>query len=242
LERRSKCNRTSQFPRPPESGASWPQIYQAAIKDAINPEPGEIVHHLTAIVQGNPELFWKDVNGVRYVLMVSLAGNTSFYEASMGKPYNTGGHYIWVTAVPDVRKLCGQQDFGGDDTPMRLRQLLGLTPTVQVIAFVEFWVNPAQLFRPAADNEITDTTAGLNLPENTEPWYRQWFNELRATQYFQSEQPRHEAYPWTQLGYTFDWGNPGSRVGVSEFVIKTNADVIVNGIIPINMYCNTDGK
>ena len=90
----------------------------------------------------------------------------------------------------------------------------------------------------AADNEITDTTAGLNLPDDTEPWYRDWFNTLRAQQYFQSEKPKHNAYPWTQLGYTYDWGNPVSEQGVSEFVIKANTQVIINAIFTIDAYCD----
>jgi hypothetical protein len=120
---------------------------------------------------------------------------------------------------------------------MRLRQILGLTPTSTVTAFVEFWVTPAQIFRPAPDNEVTDTTAGLTMPADTEPWYRLWFNTTRAAQYFQSAEPKHDAYPWTQLGYTYDWGNPGRPRGVSEFVIKNNSTITVNAITAIAAYC-----
>ena len=27
-------------------------------------------------------------------------------------------------------------------------------------------------------------------------------------------------YPWTRLGYTYDWGNPRNLVGLSEFVLR----------------------
>jgi hypothetical protein len=27
------------------------------------------------------------------------------------------------------------------------------------------------------------------------------------------------AYPWTRLGDTYGWGNPGSEIGPSEFII-----------------------
>ena len=120
---------------------------------------------------------------------------------------------------------------------MRLRQILGLTPTATVTAFVELWVAPAQMFRPAADNEVTDSTAGLTMPADTEPWYRLWFNTTRAAQYFQSQLPRHDAYPWTQLGYTYDWGNPGHPQGLSEFVIKKNSTVAINAIATYAAYC-----
>ena len=217
---------------------SWPRAYNDAIRDAINPEPDEIVYNLTSIVQSNAELAWRDFDGIPHVLMVSLVRNTSYYENSVGKQYNTKEYYTWITAVPEIRKICSQQGFAGDDLTMRLRQLLGLPPNSKNVAFVEFWVNPKDVFRPSPDNEIVDTTAGLNLAANTEPWYRKWFNELRANQYCQSENPKQDAYPWTQLGYTYDWGNSDSEQGVSEFVIKKGAEVIVNAIYLIDAYCN----
>jgi hypothetical protein len=110
-----------------------------------------------------------------------------------------------------------------------------------VTAFVEFWALPSQLFRPAADNEITDTTAGLAMPATTEPWYRAWFNQLRAQQYFQSTDPAHDAYPWTQLGYTYDWGSANHQ-GQSEFVIRQQSPVIVKETTPYQAYCSPAPK
>jgi len=40
-------------------------------------------------------------------------------------------------------------------------------------------------------------------------------------------------YPWTSLGYTYDWGNPDNRVGLSEFVLngkKSDGSKIAVGI------------
>ena len=34
-------------------------------------------------------------------------------------------------------------------------------------------------------------------------------------------------FPWTRLGYTYDWGNSTSEIGLSEFVIKNNSQVTV---------------
>src|SRR5438874_152470 len=157
----------------------WPAAYMQAITDAMNPTPEEIVHNLVAIVRSNPQLVWKDIDGVAHVLMTTVTGNTTYYESSVGRAYDTGTHEIWVTAVPELRDKCGQPEFARGNLAMRLRQLLGLTPTSAVIAFVEFWVTPDQIFRPAADNEVTDTTAGLTMPADAEPWYRLWFNTTR---------------------------------------------------------------
>ncbi|MBI9092657.1 MAG: hypothetical protein JEZ12_25855 [Desulfobacterium sp.] len=215
----------------------WPQAYDDAIADALNPEPREIAHNLVAITRDNPTLQWKQINGIPHVLMVSLTGNTTYYENNVGHPYNTGTYDLWVTASPEMKQICGSLDLTGEQLKMRLRELLGLVPDAGVLAFVEFWVKPGDLFRPAPDNEIDDTTAGLNLPDNTPAWYRKWFNQLRAGQYFQSAEPDHNAYPWTQLGYTYDWGNPQSEQGLSEFVIKENSQVVIQAIHPFGNYC-----
>jgi hypothetical protein len=40
-------------------------------------------------------------------------------------------------------------------------------------------------------------------------------------------------YPWTSLGYTYDWGNPDNHVGLSEFVVngkKSDGSKIFVGI------------
>ena len=216
---------------------TWPPAYDDAITDARNPEPEEVVHNLIPIAQDNPELQWQDIDNVPHVLMVSLTGNTSYYENSVGKPYNTGNYDTWVTASPEMKDICTSLHLTGKRLKMRLRQLLGLVPDAEVLAFVEFWVKPADLFRPSPDNEIDDTTAGLNLPDDVPSWYREWFNQLRAGQYFQSVKPDHNAYPWTQLGYTYDWGNPESEQGLSEFVIKKNSQVIIRAIHPFDVYC-----
>ncbi len=45
-------------------------------------------------------------------------------------------------------------------------------------------------------------------------------------------------YPWTRLGYTYDWGNPGSEVGLSEFVIQGGATVQVAQVYSTQAYCS----
>lgn len=123
---------------------------------------------------------------------------------------------------------------------LKVKLSLGLPPDATLDAFVSFWVPPSSLFRPAPDNEITDSTAGLDIPHDVEEWYRRWFNELRSHQYFQSANPDNDAYPWTQLGYTYDWAEDGR--GVSEFVIRTGGEVVVESITPMEEYCASSLK
>ena len=218
--------------------SQWPEPFQDAIRDAMNPEPGKIVDNLTAITADNKKLVWKKIGEVDHVLMVAFVANQSRYERSVGKSYDTRNIEIWVTAVPEVSQLCTEMAPTEADLTMRLRQLLGLPPTISRDGFVELWVDPYDLFRPAADNEITDTTAGLDLPKDITSEYRTWFNEQRASRYFQSKEPVNQAYPWTRLGYTYDWGSFCDKQGISEFVIRKQSTVVVNKTATINAYCD----
>ena len=48
--------------------------------------------------------------------------------------------------------------------------------------------------------------------------YKCWFQNRRA--YVYSYDYSSAPYPWTGLGYTYDWGNSKTHVGLSEFVLN----------------------
>jgi hypothetical protein len=118
---------------------------------------------------------------------------------------------------------------------LRTLQLLGLPPNNANTYFVELWVSPQSLFRPTPDNDINDTVAQLAFPASATPEYKQWFNSNIIYSYFP------ERYPWTRLGYTYDWGNSNSHVGLSEFVLKQNSTVIVKSVTPTADYLSSSG-
>ena len=122
---------------------------------------------------------------------------------------------------------------------------------VNKTCFLEIWASPKDLFRPSPDPEITDYEAETDFAgdQYTNPFRQyntseliyadqtcnpaqcpacdQWgncgFTDYKnffknRTQYiYTSSAP----YPWTRLGYTYDWGEdaPASHVGLSEFVL-----------------------
>jgi hypothetical protein len=120
----------------------------------------------------------------------------------------------------------------GSDANLTLRtlQLLGLPPNSSSTYFVEMWVSPQSLFRPTPDSEITDTTVQLDFPSSATSEYKDWFNGNIVYSYYP------ERYPWTRLGYTYDWADTASHVGLSEFVLKQNSTVIVQAVYTINDY------
>jgi hypothetical protein len=63
--------------------------------------------------------------------------------------------------------------------------------------------------------------------------------------YEDQEQKRYhpdsgKPYPWTRLGYTFDWGNPDSRVGLSEFIVMAGTAVVIESKTPTSSYGRGD--
>jgi hypothetical protein len=93
--------------------------------------------------------------------------------------------------------------------------------------FVEFWVYPEKLFRPTPDPEINDHEADLYFPSWVGQKHRNWFNNEIKSKY---DTATTSAYPWTRLGYTYDWANPQNPVGMSEFVVDTSALVTVKAV------------
>jgi LysM repeat protein len=227
----------AQNPPPAQSADQLRQAYDAAVRDAEVAEPSEISRDLTAIVESNDKLQWEGQPGSKRVL---LATWTSFagYNDLVGKSYTVPeGREIWFTASPVVRDFCSayQKSNPGADLTLRLRQLLGLPPDDPKTIFVEMWVNPSDVFRPSPDPEITDHEAELDFPNSSRSSVSQahmdWINNLKQKSY------GPKGYPWTRLGYTYDWGNPNSEVGPSEFVIASGVTVDINKTYTTADYC-----
>ncbi|MBN2193625.1 MAG: hypothetical protein JW751_12480 [Polyangiaceae bacterium] len=208
------------------------RTFSFALSDATTADPAEVSTHLTAIVASNPRLVWKGEGKARRVLVLTW---TSWhgYDGKTGQTMDPSARPIWVTSVPELRDYCRALPPGSADRYLRITQLFGgLRPDVAKDRFVELWVNPDELFRPCPDPEIADDRCGLVLPSTVPPDYRQWFEDLRKTSY------GDDGYPWTRLGCTYDWGNPTSAVGLSEFVVRQGSIVEVHAVTEkVDDYC-----
>jgi hypothetical protein len=207
---------------------SLDQMYQSAVEDAIIAKPSEIYSGLVPIVETNTNLFWQGDSGNKSVLVATFTKYASSYPVD--ETVNTTWGETWVTVVPEIKSFFQEHVDQNSNLTLRAKQLLGLPANNTGEYFVEFWVNPQLLFRPTPDNEITDTTAQLTFPSSTTPEYTIWFNNNIIYSYFP------EKYPWTRLGYTYDWGNSNSHIGLSEFVVKQNSLVTVKSVTPITEY------
>ena len=214
------------------------QAYAAALQDAKVADPEEIFDGLTAIIPDNATLTWEPA-GERVLVSTWTSWNGYDTQVGMEIPLT---REVWVTAVPQLQGFC-QTYAATAETPLtlRLEQLLGLPPNNGKTRVVEMWVNPADLFRPSPDGEIDDTVAELELPgperfasQQDYEFHRDWYNlQLSIDDY---DNPA-KGYPWTRLGYTYDWGNPDSEVGLSEFVITAGSTIKIENVYETTAYC-----
>lgn len=180
-------------------------LYHSAIRDCETMEADELLplHSLNA--------------GEEKVLVCTWHRYPSSYPDGAEITLKWGE--VWVTVADEV--LAKGAQGSGDDFILRMEQLIGLPPQKGYTHFTLMWVSPEDLFRPAMDPSITTDQAALSFPEGTEDSYKDWF----AGQQRYSYSPYR--YPWTGLGYTYDWADNGTDYGFSEYVIRPGSTVTV---------------
>ena len=243
----SKCDQ-----KYPESIYPEAKAYCDGLADTKKTESKEIWRNLTAIVEHNKKLIWED-RDINSRVLVLTWNSWNGYEENLGKSMSLERD-VWVTAVPDLKEFCTQYSNTKNTNnkvtlSYRINQLLGLTPEKpeknQRRKLVEIWVEPKYLFRPTPDPEITDREAELDFPRSNlfvsvSNKYRYWFFHQWMT----------NNYPWTRLGYTYDWGknsdwetidaNRPTNVGLSEFIIRKGSSIKVHSVSKPGNYCRSD--
>ncbi len=207
--------------------------YRKAVAGMTTTEPWETGHLLVDLASGKEVTVatWKRANQV------------SRYKDKA--PDDT-----WVTVEPYLKEFCRafakSHDGNVDELTQRLEQRLGLPPAAGYDTFVRIRLReatPKTIFRPCS-NPATDKTLCEAGPPSDSPSgektakYAAWFYKQYYTAY---GLPRPNLYPWTALGYTFDWaqGSDGQflRYGESEFVIPRGAPIEVLGAMTTAEYC-----
>lgn len=223
---------------------AWPlPSFLVAVYDTLNPQDCERWPHLTPLRPDNPDLIWRG-DQVLMVVWTRTCTDTSPPHAiaclDEGDTYDVPvreSYALWVTAAPEVRAFIQREraynpTFSMAHLGPRLEQYLGLKPQGLDRTFVELWVNRADLLRPCLDEDPTDTQCDLWHPDHLEPG-------TPFAQAVGSGDPR-ERYPFTGLGYTYDWGNPHTDVGVSEFVVRGGATVTIHRKTATHAYATDD--
>lgn len=233
-------SRAAPPPAPPTPPPPDPEILIAqALADAEVAEPDEVVHDLIALVPERDDLVWEpgvDAGAARVLLVAWTTWDGYAEQVGQTVPL---GRTLWVSAAPEVHELCRASGLDGEDLDRRLEQYLGLRPDTAKTHFLELWVAPADTVRPCPDPEVTDTACeatdqAADVVIGTHD-HRPWFDDLRARSY------GPDGYPWTRLGYTYDWSPDTPERGASEFLVPEGAMVTVVSYTPTHDYCNGTG-
>ncbi|GHV91023.1 hypothetical protein AGMMS50268_15260 [Spirochaetia bacterium] len=202
----------------PISGAD---LYRAAMIDSMIAEQDEILP-LVNISPEDPLTTWKDGK----TLLLSFHRFPDSYIA--GTDYVTKYGEVWTFTDKEMIKWFRENRTRRElaaasvsDWTFRFNQLLGLPEDRDYTHVSAMWADPADVKRPAFETGITRQVTGVKLPPDADPSYKEWFNGNIIWSYFDS------AYPWTRLGYTYDWADNGTEYGLSEFLIQKNATVQV---------------
>ncbi|MBG1266076.1 hypothetical protein [Nostoc sp. WHI] len=230
----------------PESYKALKKQLDTAIEDAKKPSEDKVVKNLWPLSKNNSEIKWRENDGKIEYLMASWK-----YVKNTNEDWKIGtkksiANQTWLTAVPQVKEFCenckgiGINIPGGVMLSLRLQQYLGLilNRNSNKTHFVEMWVKSEDLSRPCIDSEINDSSCNV-LPIPVPASYP-ILKQIYSTSYAVGSQ---EHYPWTGLGYTYDWGNPKKpREGASEFLINGTKDkpieVEVVSVTATKEYCN----
>ncbi len=204
--------------------AAYPDGYSQDFIDAMNwamgsgspnytPNADGMVNNLKTLTHDTPGLIWKPGDPSR-VLLSTFCDYAGYHQ---GYVDGSRTSYLWLAAAPDLQNFLINNNISGTDAALRTNQLLGMPANTTNDRVVELWASVNGLERPMKNPDVTNPNSSITYPydpaemELKYPGFMAWFEKQKST--YTSNPP----YPWTQLGYTCDWGNPDSRVGLTEF-------------------------
>lgn len=219
----------------------WRSIYQMyldAILSTALPEPWEAAKQL---VEFRPDQELRVATWIR-------ENQIDRYRDSSGKWLNQAPEEIWVTVEPYLQKFCSAyaaaHDHDREELTLRLEQRLGLPPVANKTKFLEIRLDQPDLrviFRPCMNPSTNTTDCPLGPPPaEVEDSHKNWIYKQYYSSYGVA---RLSSFPWTALGYTFDWasgpegGGTFQRLGESEFVVKKGAPIEVLRAVDTGEYC-----
>ena len=185
------------------------ELFRRAVRDAVFIDEDEVLP-LVNISKDDDNVLW---DGER-VLVAFMHKYPDSYPA--GEEIELKWGNVWCVSACELYKWIQDNGDGVEDWTLRLHQVLGMPTTKGYTTITALWVDADLLYRPA---NVTDPNAKMTATyqstgdEEFDKMYKQWFDGNIIWSYFDS------AFPWTRLGYTYDWADNGRDYGVSEFLI-----------------------
>ncbi|WP_051559961.1 hypothetical protein [Marinobacterium jannaschii] len=190
--------------------------YQKSIEDAAVIEPEEIVALKTLTGDTAKVVTW-----------------TKYPDSYVpGQDTTLSWGETWVTLDGDLQSMC--KDYRKKKLNLRIQQLLGLPPEEDAKRFVVVLeASTRDMFRPCANPSLTATSCTAGFPEDASEAHKAWYATQSAASY-----NAPEGYPWTRLGYTYNWNAKSNEVGLNEFVIKKGSTIKTVSVADTQSYCS----
>lgn len=191
-------------------------LYDDAVRDAMTIEEDEILP-LVSLEKGAPYAVYDDEG--RVLLFTYHRYPDSYPD---GADVKLAWGEVWTFVGGELDDWYDEEEGSITDWDTRLRQLIGLTPDNGNTHVTAIWVDPDDVTRPANVQDIGDVTMTATLSADTDEAFGEWFDDNIIWSYFDS------AYPWTRLGYTYDWAaDAKDEYGLSEFLVASGSEVEV---------------
>lgn len=190
-------------------------LYDEGIKDAVFADEDEIME-LVSLTKDDTRVEW-DAQG--RVLLLTLHNYPDSYPE--GEKVTLEWGTVWTFVEKDMESAYAKEAKYGEDSDMILKQLIGLPPDGEYSTVTGFWVDTKDVVRPAYQPNPLDGSMTTEFSENVDAEFKTWFDDNILDSYFYGE------YPWTRLGYTYNWSGHGTEYGVTEFLVKQGAEVEV---------------
>ena len=183
-------------------------------------------------------------------VFINAYAKNNFYP--VGHFTTFGGNTLWMFSPQEFQGFYTNTNrfptaLTGADLIKRTDQLLGLSDASDNQYVADIWVDPATFLRPARNPLLTNVTESwtfpsplIDVPGKSGSDYYTWFTNRVDTVFSGSG-----AFPWTSLGYTYDWGTNGhlpgetSYVGLSEFMMFKGAGTYqyyVDGVYTVSEF------
>lgn len=189
-------------------------MYKNAVRDAAFADEDEILP-LVALTTDDKMTTWDSEGRV-------LLCTWHNYPDS----YPTGEHVtiewgpVWTFTNKEIASY--QDELKKSDDPeMRLKQIVSFAPDSAHSTVTGFWVRPENVRRPAYQSDPAVGTMTNAFGENVDEEFKEWFDDNILWSYYYGN------YPWTRLGYTYDWADNKTEYGLTEFLVESGAEVTV---------------
>jgi len=191
--------------------------YSEAVEDAKQAEESEILP-LVTLTPDSDMVTW-NADGTK-VLLLSWHNQPESYVA--GGSFTCTDGEIWTFTDREILSWYDDNYEGVDNWELRLEQLIGLPASTEYTHVSAFWADIGEVIRPAYQTDVTKQLTADLLDGSALGAYREWFDG-NAEYSYSEETP----YPWTRLGYTYDWAEDEDEYGLSEFLILAGSVIEV---------------